>query len=683
MTGRPELLDHHHDLLMARAIDPQVAAERGYSSTVGGEGLRDAEGFSRAVARLGPGLIIPIWDAWGQRRFCQFRPDRPRIDNDGRPRKYELPYRTRLVLDVPPRVVTKLDDPGPPVFITESPLKADAGASAGLVCIGMFGVWGWRGTNSKAGTVLLPDWDKVAVNGREVFLVPDSDIRDKPQVQTATGRLGAVLDHRGADVRYVYLPHTGNGGKQGLDDYFAAGGTVDGLRELADDEPPGSPAHARVLSTPSRNRATVQPPPVEQPALASDLRILSRLAKDAVALGVVGEGNLAATVYLVLTSRLLDQQVSLAVKGHSASGKSFVVQAVVKLVPPEAVVTFTGMSEHALVYSDEEYAHRTIVLYEAEALRETAEAKTGDQTAYFLRSLLSEGRLEYPVTVKGADGDFTVRTIVKEGPTNLVLTTTRVQLHGENETRMLSLTTDDTREQTKAVMRALADENRRAVNVERWHQLQRWLAQGERRVTIPYAGTLADRIPPAAVRLRRDFGALLALVRAHALLHRASRERDADGRIIAAIDDYAVVRDLVGPVLAENAAATVSPVMRETVTVVTDLDEAAGEDGAGVTAATAAAYLKVDKSAAYRRLQAAAVAGYVENLEDRRGRPGRWRPTDAPLPSDADLLPCCSAVVASAATTGRDKAAGQSAACCDGCTVARLQEAAKSERCPR
>lgn len=37
-------------------------------------------------------------------------------------------------------------------------------------------------------------------------------------------------------------------------------------------------------------------------------------------------------------------------------------------------------------------------------------------------------------------------------------------------------------------------------------------------------------VPAAAVRLRRDFKAILNLIRAHALLHQASRERDDKGR---------------------------------------------------------------------------------------------------------------------------------------------------------
>ena len=56
---------------------------------------------------------------------------------------------------------------------------------------------------------------------------------------------------------------------------------------------------------------------------------------------------------------------------------------------------------------------------------------------------------------------------------------------------------------------------------------------------IPFARALADLSNPASVRLRRDFGLLLNLIKAHAILHQLSREQNAKGEIIASIDDYA------------------------------------------------------------------------------------------------------------------------------------------------
>jgi hypothetical protein len=38
--------------------------------------------------------------------------------------------------------------------------------------------------------------------------------------------------------------------------------------------------------------------------------------------------------------------------------------------------------------------------------------------------------------------------------------------------------------------------------------------------------------------------AVLNLIKAHAILHQASRDRDDQGRIVATVDDYAIVREL-------------------------------------------------------------------------------------------------------------------------------------------
>ena len=119
------------------------------------------------------------------------------------------------------------------------------------------------------------------------------------------------------------------------------------------------------------------------------------------------------------------------------------------------------------------------------------------------------------------------RRICKEGPTGFITTTTRDKLHAENETRYLSLVVKDTREQTRSVFRALAEESAEEPDRARWHALQVWLEGGEHRVTIPYAGALAEKMGDVAVRLRRDFSVVLSLIKAHAILHQATRERDA------------------------------------------------------------------------------------------------------------------------------------------------------------
>ena len=109
---------------------------------------------------------------------------------------------------------------------------------------------------------------------------------------------------------------------------------------------------------------------------------------------------------------------------------------------------------------------------------------------------------------------------------------------------------------------------------------------------------------------------------AHALLHQASRERDAEGRVVARLEDYACVRELVADLAAKGVEATVPETIRETVEAVKSLAEKSEEKGFTTNKAVAEK-LGIDKAAALRRVRVAISRGYLENLEDRKGRPAQ------------------------------------------------------------
>ena len=354
--------------------------------------------------------------------------------------------------------------------------------------------------------------------------------------------------------------------------------------------------------------------------LAQKANILDEFDTDLTRVGLVGERRGARLLYLAVTSRLLDRPVSTVVKGPSGGGKSFVVETVLRFFPSEAVYSLTAMSERALVYSQEPLKNRMLVIFETGGL-------TSELTAYLVRSLLSENRLRYE-TPNGL--------IEREGPTGLILTTTDLRLHHENETRMLSLTITDTQKQTGAVLRQLAaqDDGARA-DLSRWHALQTWLATGPIGVTIPFAIQLADLMPPVAIRLRRDFKLVLMLIQAHALLHQASRRKDETGRIIATIKDYKAVRDLVADLMAEGVDAQIKPETREVVELVRKLLADGHEE---VRQVDLMPHLKLDKSAISRRIGAALDAGFLRNRERGRYRPARLVLGD-PLPEEVEILP--------------------------------------------
>jgi hypothetical protein len=287
------------------------------------------------------------------------------------------------------------------------------------------------------------------------------------------------------------------------------------------------------------------------------------------------------------------------------------------------------MSERALAYSDEPLEHRMLLIYEAAGL-------SGEFASYLMRSLLSEGCVRYETVEKTRDG-MRSRLIDRPGPTGLITTTTAIHLHPENETRLLSLAVTDTPEQTRQILLAVSRHRgkRRAPDLTPWHALQSWLSTAEHRVVVPYAGQLAEAIPPIATRLRRDFPTLLTLMESHAMLHQMSRERDPEGRIVATIEDYAAVYALARDVLEAGVQATVSATVRETVETVR---EVSGPSRQAVTAMAVCHALALDKGTVSRRLRAALNAGYLENTEPRKGRPMKLI-IAAPMPESIALLP--------------------------------------------
>jgi hypothetical protein len=364
--------------------------------------------------------------------------------------------------------------------------------------------------------------------------------------------------------------------------------------------------------------------------LANEPNILDRFAVDYNKSGVAGEARAGKLIFLALNSCHLParQLVNVVVKGPSSAGKTYVVEKVCSFFPEGAYHFLTAMSERALAYSEEPLAHRFLILAEVAGM-------SGEFQTYLIRSLLSEGRLRYETVEKTSEG-LKPKIIEREGPTGLIVTTTRTRLHGENETRMLTVTVDDSADHTREILVALADEDAEEPDLSEWRALQIWIATGERRVTIPYAKALAAKIPPVAVRLRRDFGAILNLIRSNALLHRATRPRDERGWVVATLKDYEVVRDLVADLISDGTGATVPEIVRETVEVARRLLE--DSDDEPITIKAIGDELGLDKQPAYRRVQMALEDGYLKNLEDRKGRPAKLVLGD-PLPEDQEILP--------------------------------------------
>jgi DNA primase len=384
----------------------------------------------------------------------------------------------------------------------------------------------------------------------------------------------------------------------------------------------------------------------EAERLLEDPALIDRIQEDIEAAGVAGEDDLRLTLYLVGTSRLLPRPLAAIVQGQSSSGKSYTVERVASLFPPEAVVLATQMTPQALFHARPgSLSHRWVVAGERSRLENDDKA----EATRALREMLSAGRLTKMMPVKEA-GEIVTVTIEQAGPIAFVESTTSARVFEEDANRCIMLSTDERRSQTRTIMRRLALHASGKVQsagpriVARHHALQRLLER--RTIVIPFAERLVDLLEVFADRVecRRAYPMLLALVHASALLHQRQRQTDQDGGLIAEPADYGVAARLLSGPLARTIGESLSdPTRRFLDRLLAEVDDPIDPLGVPFTAK--------DVRRRLSNVGRSTVAGFLSELEDKgfldpaevaaagRGRPPKaWKPTGKD-DQDADVLP--------------------------------------------
>jgi predicted P-loop ATPase len=182
---------------------------------------------------------------WQRSEWGQFKPDQPRLDQDGKPLKYEAPSRTApraIFLDTgepefwPNAIATQA-----PLVITEGAKKAGALLSAGFAAVALVGVnAGYRvkdGDGNETDPYLCQDLQAIIKPGQLVYLAFDQDSKPstRRKVGHALAKLGRLLEAKGATVKVVSWP--AKAGK-GVDDFIAGGNDIYQAIDQAQPLPP-------------------------------------------------------------------------------------------------------------------------------------------------------------------------------------------------------------------------------------------------------------------------------------------------------------------------------------------------------------------------------------------------------------------------------------------------------------
>jgi hypothetical protein len=290
----------------------------------------------------------------------------------------------------------------------------------------------------------------------------------------------------------------------------------------------------------------------ESPTLFADMEKIARR------LGLVGEGASVRSAYLTASSRLnKESAICLLRRGAPAGGKNFLIDKTFALIPADCVVRMSSGSPLSLVYygGEDEDALKHKIVYVPEAAVIAEKNQVESPLTIMLRLLISEGRLDHNVALPQANGPPETVHIKRNGPVVVIITSARDNVEDELLTRLLTSDADESPEQTLAVLsEALSVEDRDVseAEIEQWLDFQRWLMiEAPYEVVVPFRQAILKAFderrkemkargenPKIQLRLRRDVHGMLTAIKTSAILHKAQREKDANGRIIATIDDY-------------------------------------------------------------------------------------------------------------------------------------------------
>jgi energy-coupling factor transporter ATP-binding protein EcfA2 len=370
--------------------------------------------------------------------------------------------------------------------------------------------------------------------------------------------------------------------------------------------------------------------------MASNPQLLEVVYEDLQWLGLEGEYETALTVWLIGVSRVLETPMAAVVVGPSSTGKSYILNTVAELFPPEAVLKITDATANSLYYlPGGSLQHRFVVMGER-AQSETPEAVDARKA---WRELLADGELTKIVAEKTSYG-LTTRRIYQPGPVAYVESTTRVRIFEEDQTRMLILQTDESETQTRRVVIRLfrdaieppSQEKLASIIAKHW-AYQRMLGHSRVIIPEPLGVKLAGAMPHSRPECRRLVRQVIAMMRASAVAHQFQRQRR-DDCIVASKADYEIAYRLLATPAAVQLGKQPHQSFRRVFEILrqkfanAEFDTAKASEAAGV-----------NKRWAQQALRWLAENGLVEKLRPAAGPlPATWKLTGRPLQAE-NVLP--------------------------------------------
>ncbi|HBG69512.1 MAG TPA: hypothetical protein DHV29_11990 [Bacteroidales bacterium] len=265
--------------------------------------------------------------------------------------------------------------------------------------------------------------------------------------------------------------------------------------------------------------------------------------------GIIGEAKLRTALFIIASTYKMPYPLHGIVQGDSGSGKSHLINAIMRCMPPEDVINVTRITGKSLYYfQGTMLLNKLFVIQDFDGLNR--------DSRFALRELQSAGFVSSSLTLKNSFGETASQFRKVKAHFASLSATTLTEIFYDNESRSIVLGIDESAEQTEEIIRY---QNRRRSGETDVKELDyaihllrnciRVLKAFE--VINPWAESVSLPLNlPHKRRLNQQFQDFIAQI---TILHQFQRRKDKYGRLISTIDDIRNAIELFIPAIVLKA----------------------------------------------------------------------------------------------------------------------------------
>ncbi len=265
--------------------------------------------------------------------------------------------------------------------------------------------------------------------------------------------------------------------------------------------------------------------------------------------GIVGEVINRIIMYLIFTTRKLNNPLHIISLASSGTGKSYLQEKVAQCIPEEDKKEITALSPNSFYYQEQTILKHKLILLE--------DLTGAESSMYPIRELQSKKYIIKEVSHKNSKGDTITITKKVEGPVCIGACTTSEQIYEDNANRSFLIYLDDTEAQDAKIMDYQRKHYAGKIDREEENKAKNLLQNAQRLlkpVTIinPYAEYL--QLPNEVFKKRRTNAHYLQFIEAITFYNQYQRQEEVNTEtgeiyINTTIEDIEQANELIKHIL--------------------------------------------------------------------------------------------------------------------------------------